>query len=106
MNRPYLYSEPVQGIKMIEPEVPHGYYDILLGYEVLEIEPDETCNFFVKPRPSRMNIGGWLLFGVTLIFLWPISAFACCIKTSYDTVQRPVYQRKELPDKVQDKYDH
>lgn len=90
MNNKKLYPEPIKGIPIVDSETPQKVNDILLGYEIIEVEP-EVCNFCVRPRPSRMNIGGWILFGVTLLLFWPISVVSCCLKTSYDTVQRPVY---------------
>lgn len=82
-----LYENPIPGIEIIEPEIPPGVNDVLLGYRIIEVEK----NCFVKPNPSRMNIGGWLLFGVLMVVFWPISCIPCCINSSYNTVQVPVY---------------
>ena len=89
-----LYDRPVDGLEVIEPAHPPAVDDVLLGYEIVDVDVDGHCGVFTKPNPGRMNLGGWLVAGVTFLIFWPLSCLPCCMKCSYDTVQRPVYGKK------------
>lgn len=92
MNK--LYSEPIKGISIIEPVYPPRVDDILLGYEIVVFDDDAGC--FVKPRPSKMNTGGWLVSILLAFICWPAMCVPCCLKSSYDTFQRPVYGHNNI----------
>lgn len=94
MPKQTLYDHPIDGIEIIEPVTPPCVDDVLLGYEIVKIDP-ECGGCFVEPRPSRMNTSGCLLVGLLTILFWPVACLPCCMKSSYDTCQRPVYGKKE-----------
>jgi len=94
-NQHGLYNDPIPGLQIIDPVVPQGANDVLLGYEIVEVEADEVVGCFTRPQPSRMRPISWFLAGVLCLFIWPASCLPCCLKDSYNTVQRPVYQQMD-----------
>jgi len=82
-----LYDKPVEGVRMIAPKHPPAKGDVIVGYELLNI--DEGC--CTKPRPKRLNKLGWISVIAFALVFWPVSCVPCCLACSYDTCQRPVY---------------
>ena len=81
-----LYTEPLQGIEI----QPHRHEDIdsdhvLLGYEL--VEPD----FFITPRPNKMQCFGWCGVFTLGILFWPAMCVPCCMGCSYPIQQRALY---------------
>lgn len=82
-----LYAAPIDNIEIIEPIAPPNEMDVLLGYEIVTYD---GC--LVKPRPMKMSITAWLLSGTLAILCFPLMCIPCCLKSSYNVYQRPVYQ--------------
>ena len=45
----------------------------------------------VAPKPSKINVFGWINIVVLALLCWPLSCIPCCCSFSYDVCQRPVY---------------
>ena len=90
-----LHDRPILGLQMLPPEYPPLFNDMILWYEI--IYQTNSCNdLIVKPRPSRMNMFGWISVIITSLIFLPASCIPCCLSTSYNVSQRPVYGSSEL----------
>lgn len=82
-----LHDKPIAGLHMLPPEYTPGPTDILLGYEIVY----DSNQILVKPKPSEMNGLGWLSVIILSVFFLPAACIPCCLSTSYNKAQRPVY---------------
>lgn len=92
-----LYSTPIVGVPMVEPENAPNPTDVLLGYEVLH-DNSENKIFTGKPDPKRLNVAGWVSVVLCALCFWPLSCVPCFMTCSYTTCQRPVYGTPETQD--------
>ena len=86
-----LYPEPIAGILIIGPKKLPEPGEVVIGYELLDHNPEKKL--FVKPHPRHMNTVGWAAVIITAICFWPVSCVPCCMSFSYSRCQRPVYGR-------------
>ena len=82
-----IYAEAVPGIPIFEPEQVPLPGEVVVGYKIIEVKD----NLFVRPRPSKMNMTGWISVVVCAICFWPVSCIPCCLSCSYSRYQVPVY---------------
>lgn len=82
-----IYTEAVPGIPIFEPEEVPLPDEVVVGYRIVE----SSDNLLVKPRPSKMNMTGWISVVVCAICFWPVSCVPCCLSCSYSRYQVPVY---------------
>ena len=82
-----LHRTPIDGIPITAPLRPPKEGEILLGYELINENPE----MFVRPNPHEMGTVGWISVIGLLLICWPISCVPCCLGCSYPVQQRPVY---------------
>lgn len=85
----YDRKSPSKNIRQIDDQVDYlPKRHEIKGFK--EINPREKCIIW-PPRPSMMNSRGWVLWGVLLVFFWPLTFLPCILPCSYDSYQVPVY---------------
>lgn len=82
-----LHLDPIPGVPIVEPEIPPGPNDILLGYELVKNE----TKTFRKPDLKNMQPIGWIGVLLSVLIFWPVSCVPCFMSCSYSDFQRPVY---------------
>lgn len=96
MDAKSVHKEPIPGIKIVEPDEVPASDEVIIGYKLVPARPAACCveKFVVKPKPTKMNLVGWLGVIVTAVIFWPVSCVPCCLKCSYDEYwQVPVYSK-------------
>lgn len=90
-----IVKKPVPNLKVVAPKVPPPQDHVLLGYELVEVNPGgaSCCR---PPLFWKMNAGGMATSG-TLACVGCCFGFPClgmipwCLKSSYNMVQVPIY---------------